>query len=162
MPDYNIYIHSANGSTTSPTKPWQPGNTQTSSLNEENNEAIQKAWKVVSIMNYAQNPDTLISKGTSAIEKAVPWIAVAKAVISIIDNAITSAIDYGALETGNYRQSIAWDNFKTTLTNITHPFSFVQNRIRIGNRNRIENYRRQEQRLLLGDSDINAYTNRGV
>ena len=161
MPDYNIYIHSANGSSSSPTKPWHAGNTQTSSINE-NNQAINTAYKVISYVNYAQNPDTLIQKGVNTIEKAVPWVAVAKAVVNIVDGAISSAIDYGALETGDYRNNIEWENFKTKAKNILHPFGTLTNYLKIKNRIRIDNYRISEHRMLLGDSDINSYTNRGV
>jgi len=162
MPDYNIYIHSANGSSSSPTKPWHTGNTQTSSLNEDTNSSLSVANRVISVYNYAQNPDSLLQKGANTIEKAVPWIAAAKFVVSSVDNAITSVVDYNALETGDYRGNVNWSNLKNVFHYLTHPFGTLTNHIRITNRIRLENYRRSEHRMLLGDSDINSYTNRGV
>ena len=99
---------------------------------------------------------------TGAIAKAVPWVALVYVVAKTIDKVATTCINYGALETGDYRDSINYNNFKSQFSWLYKPFSNAYNEMQAQNKFRIDDYRKSQQRQLLGDSVINTYTNRGV
>lgn len=162
MPDYNIYIHSAIASSqANPTQPWQSAGPNISSKNDDDfsSRIIKGVSKASGVM---MNPDGMISQGVSMLVKAVPWVAIALVVAKVVDKIHTVAFDYEALETGDYRHSVNWSNFKANLSWIFKPFSNTWNQFQAENKWRIENYRRSQEIALLGDSAINSFYNRGV
>ena len=66
------------------------------------------------------------------------------------------------METGDYRDSVNWSNFKSNLSWLFKPFSTTWNEIQAQNKYRIDDYRKTRQRALLGDSVINSFYDRGV
>ena len=164
MPDYNIYIHSSiSASSGDATKPWS--SSRSSSTNPWNSDdsfssnAIKNVSKVSGVM---MNPDGLISQGVGMLIKAVPWIAIAMVVAKIIDRVVSTSTSYNSLETGDYKDTVNWNNFKSTTSWIFRPFSTAWNEIQAQNKYRIDDYRKNQQRALLGDSVINSFYNRGV
>ena len=163
MPDYNIYIHSAiTSNATSPTKPWVSQTGENAPWGSSDSLTSQITKSVSKTAGVLMNPDSIISTGTSALIKAIPWIAIAIIVAKAVDKLVSTSINYNSLESGDYRDSIAWANFKSNFSWIFKPFSTGWNEMQTQNKYRIENYRQTMKRELLGDSIINSYTNRGV
>ena len=155
MPDYNIYIHIAEStSQQSPTKPW----------NAEDRESPTASWqdRFVQGINVAENPDMLVSKGVSAVSKAVPAVAVAMLIVKFMDKVATTAIEGYTTETGDYRANYAYNNFKASVGVVFRPFGTVINEFKAQRQFAINDEKRRLTRELLGDSIINSTTNRGV
>lgn len=162
MADYNIYIHSAiSSSTGDATKPWWGSNPFISTKNSDDI-ASQVLNGVQKTSNTIMNPDSLIQRGVSAIAKAVPWIAVVYAVIKIGEKIIDTATDYTSMETGDYRSKVDFQNFKANVRRFFMPFSSSINAFRNEREYAIQDEKKRESRILLGDSVINSYSNRGV
>lgn len=164
MPDYNIYIHSdLSSSGSSPTKPWSKSKSSSTNPWDSDDNYSSNILKEVSKANgVIMNPDSLISTGIGALTKAVPWVALALVLVKSVDNVASFCINYNTLETGDYRDSIAFSNFKANMGWILKPFSTSWNELQAQNKYRVDNYKKDQQRSLLGDSVINTYTNRGV
>lgn len=164
MPDYNIYIHSAITSDSShPTKPWSSSKSSaTNPWDSDDNFASRFKSGVEKASGVMMNPDGLISQGIGALAKAVPWIAIAIIVSKTISTVVSTAMNYNSLETGDYYSTIEWDNFKANLNWVFKPISTSWNELQARNRYRVDDYRKDRQRALLGDSVINSYTDRGV
>ena len=164
MADYNIYIHSSiTASSGEATKPWSSGksssNTPWGSGDSLASKITQNVSKVSGVM---MNPDSLISQGIGFIAKAVPWVALVYVVAKTIDKVASTCLNYDVLETGDYRSSIDYNNFKSQMSWVFKPFSNAWNEMQAQNKYRIDDYKKSQQRQLLGDSVINASTNRGV
>ena len=113
-------------------------------------------------VGYAQNPDSIISKAVTAIGKAFPIVAAAYAVVQLVDSAVTTNIQFNELKTGDYKWGVHYQNFKTGINIGLHPVSSTIQNLKNQQQWERENYRRAQERDLLGDSVINSYTNRGV
>lgn len=167
MPDYNVYIHAigtGNGQS-NPTVPWSQresgdGTSQTSSQSGGGGVGIARA--IIRASSYAQNPDSVISQSLSNVAKAFPIVAAAYAVIKVGESIIDNAIEFVEIETGDYRNGVAWKNFKTNMNIVLHPASSSLQAFKIERQWSRENQRARLSRDLLGDSVINSYTNRGV
>ena len=163
MPDYNIYIHSAiSSSSGEATKPWTSKSSSLFPWNSEDSVSSNITKTMSKASGVMMNPDSLISQGVSMIAKAIPWVAIVLIGAKIVDKVVSTSINYNVLETGNYRDSVSWNNFKANLNWLFKPFSTTWNEIQTQNQYRVNNYRQTLQRQLLGDSVINSYTNRGV
>lgn len=161
MADYNIYIHSASdesGTSGTPTTAWSKDNEGSSSKSNTS------GWtnKATQAIGFVQNPDALISKGVGAIAKAVPWVAVAYAAVKLGTKAADTYYNFEVLNTGSYTGQMAWNNVKIAFRAGLTPFSTTMQYIYSSQQMRIENQKRQLNRELLGDSEINSYSNRGV
>lgn len=167
--DYNIYIHSTDNSNNgSMTIPWGSATQQNSptaawvSPEEKDSGGSGESFKM-------KSPSQLLQMGTSALEKAIPEIAIAMAIVAVANKAfntaekvIDAALPFYVAETGNYYQNIVWENIKNTVNVIKDPFGTTYNILRARQTTRLENQRRTMQREILGDSMINTYSNRGV
>lgn len=162
MADYNIYIHSINdddnGRNASPTTAWSSEN-KGSSKSTETSAWVNKTNKVISA---TQNPDSLVSQGLGEVAKAVPWVAVAYAVSKLATSTVDNYWSFTSTATGSYVGTMEWDNFKKGIGMILQPYSTALQWGRYTQQERINNQRRQLERELLGDSEINAYSNKGV
>jgi len=156
MADYNIYIHSdqSNGSS-SKTSAWN-------SDMKPSDETSSWEGKAQQVIGYAQNPDSLVSKGISTIARAIPAVAVAFAVVKLVDKVITTSNSFISTESGDYRSTTIYSNFKGLLKTTLTPFSTTINYLQGEQALRIENRSREQYRELLGDSIINSYSNYGV
>lgn len=63
---------------------------------------------------------------------------------------------YFANETGDYSFNIAYDNFFATLNMVFNPVDTILSFVEIEQRNRLENQRRTQQRILYGDTFVNT------
>ena len=138
---------SSNGTPTfNPTTPW--GN------ESEQNE--------VSRMSFKETPNLMADiKGTGSFIKSIPAVAVAYAVIKTAYTITKTAAEFNAIETGDFSATNAFNNYESVKNAIFHPISTTIQTVRQRRMDRVENQRREMQRQLLGDSEINRYTNRG-
>lgn len=162
MADYNIYIHSTNdddGKNASPTTAWSEENKGVSKSSSNTSAWVSKASKTIST---AQNPDSLVSSGVSGIAKAVPWVAVAYAGLKLLSSSVDNYWSFTSTATGSYGGSMQWDNIKKGLGMVLQPYSTSLQWAHYTQQERINNQKRQLERELLGDSEINSSTNKGV
>ena len=154
MADYNIYIHSLGGETQqSQTTPWN-----------QNENGQMQPWKSTDeSINKNESPENLANAGkVASIAKVAPWVAIAFAVVKTAYSITKTTAEFVALETGDFRVTNAFHDYEAGKNAIFHPISNTVQSIKTLRINRIENQRREMQRSLLGDSEINYYTNRGV
>ena len=155
MPDYNIYIHSANnlGGSTNPTKAWTKQQTNQTDAWESEYSGYQPNSNIPIV-------DELKDMGITALAKAFPAVAIAIAVIKIatkvVDNAISTVEPFITRESGDYTFQVGYSNFKVGLSNIFNPSGTALNAATYFQENRIFNRGQEQQRLLLGDSFINS------
>lgn len=150
MPDYNIYIHSANnlGGNTNPTKSWNNQQTnQTDAWTEE-----YSGYPV----NNTDLPAELKNMGWNKIKKAFPVVAAAVAVYKLGIKVIDTIEPFITRESGDYRFNTNFSNYKVGVSMIFNPTSTVLNAATYFQENRIFNRGQEQQRLLLGDSFINS------
>lgn len=155
--DYNIYIH-GDTSSNNKTSPWKPSESSDSDGFSSSN----LTSKTQSALNYAQNPDSLISKGVGALAKASPWVAVAYAAIKVADSANALASSFYAMETGDYRYAIGYSDFKAGVNALLKPFSTTINFFKIQTQTRINNEKKAAARELFGDDIITGGSVYGV
>lgn len=157
MADYNIYIHSVEGggdgsqpgeSGFSFTKPWGSDNEQ-----GDKEEAAQLAKSTPNFIADA--------KKTMTAAKASPIVAVAFAAVKLTYSISKIITEFNAIKTGDFRTSNMFHDYEAAKNAIFHPISTTLQMQKTILLNRIENQRREMQRELLGDSDINRYSNRG-
>lgn len=155
MADHIIYIkalNSAMGGAQTQTQPKQLNSLTSPTSEREQGAGIKKIAGIVT------NPDSLIGKVTGEGVSAagvMGAIVVASAVIA--DKAISIIEPFITRASGDYRFNIEYSNFKNTLGLIFRPVSTG-----IGIANRLQeidvvNQRKEQNRLLVGDSIINSY-----
>lgn len=156
--DYNIYIHDSTGGGfggySSPTQAWIGG--------EGNAETKPFYSDIQNMMNVALHPDQLISKGVGALAQAFPPLKAVLVIYQQLDGAFQTALDFQKLHTGDYRTGVAYQNFKNGVSWVFAPTDHLITGLKTILEQAIENSRKEQRRLLLGDSDINQYTGRGV
>lgn len=158
MADYNIYIHSDQASSSgNKTEAWKFDGQAS-----EGGETSSWVSKFQSGVNTAMNPDSLIDRGVGFLAKAVPAVAVAMIAFKVIDSAVTTANQFVSTESGDYRSTTYYNNFKSGFTMLFRPFSTAFNVAKVRQQERVENKARQEFRYLYGDSTINSYNKYGV
>lgn len=169
MADYNIYVHAigTGGSNAyNPTVPWSAreggeGSSQTVSQSGDVSGG-GAARAIIRAAGYAQNPDSAVGSAFSNALKSIPYVAAAFAVVKLGETIIDNAVEFKALESGDFRSQVSWQNLKTNLNVVFHPFSSSWNSFKVRRQWAREDARASQQRDLLGDSVINSYTNRGV
>ena len=155
MADYNIYIHSMDGEgggasqngtpTFNPTAPWG------SQGGENESEQLSK-----------QTPNFMAdAKKTMKVAMKNPWIAVAYAVVKSAYEIQKTAAEFSVIETGDFGLVNTIANYEAKKNLIFHPVSHAIQTLKTIKMNQVENRRREMQRSLLGDSDVNTYSNRG-
>lgn len=162
MADYNIYLHSTdNVGGSSPTTAW---NNEGADANSAFTGSQTSAWtsKAQQAIGAVGNPDSLISKGIGAVAKAVPWVAIAYAIIKVGTFVLDTCFDFQALHSGDYSNLRTWNNMTTIVKNSFTPFSMTISGIKAMQSSDIDNTRRRMNREMLGDAEINSWSNRGV
>lgn len=155
--DYNIYIHDSTGGGlgySSPTKAWTEG--------EGNAETKPFYSDIQNALSVALHPDMIVGKGISIVAEAFPPLKAALVILKELDGAFQTALDFQTLMTGDYRTAIGYSNFKNGISWLFAPVERSIETLKNLTEQSIENSRKEQRRLLLGDSDINQYTGRGV
>jgi hypothetical protein len=162
--DYNIYIHNVagKGGKTSQTKAWGNGSSSETTSWNDKEESTEALSVIRNISSVASNPDSLISAGVGAIAKAVPWVAGAMIVASMVDKTISTVESFVSTETGDYRFGTQYSNFKRTFSNILSPASTVLNVLRTEQSIYLARKRNEQTAQLLGDISINNLVKYGV
>ena len=155
--DYNIYIHDSTGGglgSSSPTKAWTGG--------EGNSETRPFYSDIQNALSQALHPDMIVGKGLSVVAEAFPPLKAVLVILKELDGTFQTALDFQTLMTGDYRTSVGYANFKNGVSWLFAPAERTIDLIKTLTEQSIENSRKEQRRLLLGDSDINQYTGRGV
>ena len=156
--DYNIYIHDSTGGGlggySSPTQAWIGG--------EGNSETKPFYSDIQNAISVGLHPDQLIAKGLGRRPEAFPPVKTAVVLYQQLDGAFQTALDFQKLHTGDYRTGVAYENFKNGVSWLFAPTDHLITGLRGVLEQMLENSRKAQYRLLLGDSDINQYTGRGV
>ena len=159
MPDYNIYLHAEFGGSGSKTKPFDSSKSSATSTKDSGGNGETAA----SIINTVSNPDSLVSKGVGAVAKAIPYIAVAMAVIGLVDKTVSTVQQFQAIHSGNYYGITQYNNFKTVLGAAFKPFSTTLNYFKYQETMKVERQRIELNQGLLGESVVNRrFTGRTV
>lgn len=158
MADYNIYIHSMDGEgggasqngtpTFNPTAPW---GSQESSGGGSDSQQLSR-----------QTPNFIAdTKKAGSFAKVAPALAAAYGAVKTIYSVTKTTAEFSAIETGDFRLVIAFQNYESLKNAVFHPVSTTIQTFKTIKLNQIENQRKEIQRSLLGDSEINRYSNRG-
>ena len=158
MADYNIYIHSMDGEgggasqngtpTFNPTAPW---GSQESGGGGSDSQQLSK-----------ESPNFIAdAKKTAKVAMKNPWIAVAYAIIKTAYTITKTVSEFDSIQTGNFRMTNNFHNYEAAKSAVFHPISTTIQTLKTMQLNKIEDQRREMQRSLLGDSEINRYSNRG-
>lgn len=149
--DYNIYIHSnVSSSTRSQTEPWK-----------EDTESPTSSWSAERVASTIANPEALIGQGVTLAKKAIPAIAAAVIVGKACVAAWNTANQFIAASTGDYRHTIAHQNFQAIKSWIFQPLSTAISYYQTVQHEQIQDQKQAMHRLLLGDAQINGM-GRGV
>ena len=135
--DYNIYIHNVEES--KPTTPKKPKDTPTKPKDDQDQE------EKLDLKQFS----------LGAIAKAVPAVAAAIAVLKVIDGLVGQYLPFQAQMTGDYRATMAYQNFHQGMNLATKPFSGAWGIFRQKELWKVENERRRMNAELLGDTEIN-------
>ena len=152
MPDYNIYIHANFQGSGSKTKPFSASKESATKTSDSSDNGETAA----SIINTVSNPDSLVSKGVSAITKAIPYVAVSMAVIGLVDKTVSTVQQFQAIHSGNYYGVTQYNNFKTILGATFRPFSTSLNYLKYQETIKVERQRIELNQELLGNSVVNT------
>ena len=162
MADYNIYIHSTStvGQNDNPTRAWSNQIVQTPTA----------AWKESDMSGQGLNDPLsnvapfIANESMEALKyggSTLSTIAVAAAIIKTGWEALKLHDSFASANKGDFRLTLSMRNFETMVNSVFRPVSTTIGYLRSEFEINRENQRRTMQLELLGDSDINRYTNRG-
>ena len=100
----------------------------------------------------------LFSSGTSAFVKASISIAILTKTLQIAEQTTTAINNYVSVQTGDYSSKLKWDNLDRGIKNVIHPISSSINAFLTQEAWERSNMAKDEQRTLLGDTQINTLT----
>ena len=147
MADYHIYIHSENGSgnKTQPfsTRKDQPFIANQNAITTEKSEALESI--------------SGIEGGTSSVTKVAAVIAVAKIIHSLADKVLTTGFSHLTEYTGHYEYEMAFNNYKTSISNTLHPIKTIQKLIHRNKQFEKNNIRIAEEAKVIGKTVYSDY-----
>lgn len=141
--DYNIYIHDKT-SNQKPTQPRTGGGANTTPKTSESQSGGSNFLK-----SMTSSPAFLKTMKSSAV------IAAFNTAYRIADGVIQKIVPYLERESGDYRFSITWNNFKSVMSAAFNPVGSLFNYRDFKQEIRLTNKKRDEERLLIGE----IYTN---
>ena len=100
----------------------------------------------------------LFSNGTSAFVKASISVAILAKTLQIAEQTTTAINNYVSVQTGDYSSKLKWDNLDRGIKNVIHPISSSINALLTQEAWERSNMAKDEQRTLLGDTQINTLT----
>lgn len=133
--DYHIYIHSKGGTggSVSPTMPKQ---------NESPTSPKEK-----SVFGVIRSGVNFLKSAPSASSLASFYVG-----YKIVDKAMSFVAPYVSRETGYYEFYRQWSTGRNVINAVLNPIGTVKNFLQYNQNMRLDNMRRDEQRVLLGDS----------
>ena len=153
MPNHNIYIYANQGSGNN------GGNTQFTPFGARDKDGmsgdqIMSAYgKVSSFANGGFS--SAINGGIGMLVRASPYIAAAVVAAKVTDKVVTTGFDHLEEYVGDYRFDMAWNNFKTSLTNSINPVGLMFKQAHRHFQFQKRNKEIQMQRTLIGNTLIN-------
>ena len=153
--DYHIYIHGENGN-------GGGNNTQTFSARKEQGMSfptgeVKQAFSTVKTMASGGALNT----GVAALAKAVPWVAIAVAIVKGVDKVISTGFAHQEEYTGNYKNSMHYNNFKTIAGNVLNPIGYFRTTIQKEFQMKKQNKEIEQQNRLVGDAILKDF-NMGI
>lgn len=116
---------------------------------------------VPSFVPYSSQMNTvgrLFSSGTGAFAKASITLAILTKTLQIAEQTTTAINNYVSVQTGDYSSKLQWDNLDRSIKNVIHPISSSINALLTREAWERSNLAKDEQRTLLGDTQINTLT----
>lgn len=169
MADYNIYIHAigtGNQTAFNPTVPWsQRQESESIAPTQSSGGGLSSMGTLGAISRvgaFMSNPNSIVSSAFSKVAKAIPYVAAAYVVVNTLVKGYETAMDFAAIESGDYGIKMEWENQRRILHAITDPIGTQIQYVKTKMQLKIDNERHRLNRELLGDSVLNSYTNRGI
>lgn len=147
--DYHIYLHGAErASGGNQTKPF--------STRKEEDRSFS-SFSTLASTSSTMAKGQMASTGASAITKAVPWVAAIVAAVKVVDHVLSTGFEHQEEYTGNFRNNVNYNNFKTILHNVVNPINFVLRSAHQNAQYRKQNIEIEQQRNLIGDSILKDF-----
>lgn len=150
--DYNIYIHDKTKGSQYPTKPRKGGGINTTPKQEESSGGGSFSETVGTLKNIKNGSWATAGKIGIAI-------AVIKKAADIVVRTVETVESYHTRESGDYRFNTWWSNAKATWNiawgTIQNPMGTVNTYMTSWHKDRIYAEKQTQQRLLLGDAEVN-------
>ena len=155
MPDWNIYIREI--------KSTSNGDSQTDPNNQPKpeTEPFKPKPPLPKQDEEVEMGDETVASTLASIKGFVP-VMVATAAIKQIDKVITTVEPMISQTTGDYRFGIEYQNAKKAIQSILNPYGAVMSMIQMRVSLRVNELRKEQERLLLGDSIINSFSGKKV
>jgi len=164
--DYHIYIHGQNngfGNNKRPSKTnTQPFFKQVNSKSQPNYQEQTSPWQVAKATRVVTGLSTGKVGILQTASKFIPAVAIAYAIVKVVDKAITTISDFNTRETGDYSFKMSYNNMKSSMGVALNPIKGILDYTKSSQEMRIENDKRQQAIQLLGDNSLNSIHNNGV
>ena len=152
--DYNIYIHDKTNGSQKPTKARKGGGTNTTAKTETSS-GSSFGESIATLKNIKNGIKSMPTAGKLGIA-----IAVVKKAAEITARVIDTVEPFVTRETGDYRFNVEWSNTKALWNTVTHPFGSAHSYLTTMQKIRIANKRIAQERLLVGDAEVNSWERR--
>lgn len=150
--DHNIYIHDKTNST-NPTQPTEMGGKTTP-------QGFNGGKSITSTPTTGFSPENQITDVAGGVaSKGIVFAAVAIAVkktVQIGKSIVSYGANYYSTESGDYKFMNGWNNMWQGINNIKDPVQTVLSLHTNWQHIKIENNRKEQEKLLLGGTIINA------
>jgi len=155
MSDHRIIIEASGFSGSA--DPTSPDLSKTAT--EPNKEKVIPTISVQSVISVAKNPiGSLLGK----VAKAVPWVAAAIVVATVVVHVADTAMDFNTIKTGDYNLQMEWGNMKTAMGHIMNPIGYAVSVARQQAEADVFNKTQAYNRELMGNADVNTFGKRGA
>lgn len=152
--DYNIYIHDKTNGSKKPTKARKGGGVNTTAK-QETSSGSSFGEEVATLQNIKGGIKSIGTAGKLGIA-----LMVVKKALEIVTRTVDTIEPFVTRETGDYRFNTWWNNSKTIWNAITNPVGAGLNYLTTRQTVRLANKRTEQERLLIGDAEVNAWERR--
>ena len=141
--DYNIYIHDKTSGQSKPTQARVGGGTNTTPKESA---------------SQLQSSDGKLSAASQLFKvgKAGKVAVIMYAAYKIADKVVSTIEPFVTRETGDYRFSVTYNNYKSALGVVLNPIGSVTSYLSYQQEIRLFNQRQEQARMLLGEGSINS------
>ena len=155
--DYNIYIHDKTNGSQKPTQPRKTGGVNTTPKSEKASGSTETsvAEEVATLKNIKDGVKGIGTAGQLGIA-----LMVIKKAAELVVSTVDTIEPFVTRETGDYRFNTWWNNSKAIWGVITNPAGAALNYLTTRQNIRLSNKRTEQERLLIGDAEVNAWERR--
>jgi hypothetical protein len=160
MIDHEIVVHvdSANGGFSTPSNPTAPTPSVETSVAPDK-ETKTSTISAQSVISAVKNP---IGTAFGKLTSAVPWVVAVVAVANVANNIATTSLNMISTATGDSSGEMAYSNFKIGFGHVMNPVSYGmalwKQQLEVDRQNKSM----AQQRILLGNGDVNGIAKVGV